>query len=215
MKNKIKISLAILSMILAFVLSYACARTNTNLTETHEVQTEDSQTDATVYHTDDCTPDDTIELINKKLETVSESDSSSFKSVIYDEQTSLEAESCSSRKNVIILSTQNKSLEKPPSTHKIIDYNNLPFLVDGKIANGILSKQINAWDRVPQALRDSFEKEGWKLVITEEDLAKTRSYLGYEEIAGLTNYGDRIIYIEDRKILLKIQPCMNLDTILT
>lgn len=192
MKNRIKVFLATLAMILTFAMSYACTAyagpalgfdTQTVVIET--VETEKLAPQKSPAPVEEILINDHEETLTP--EPMSEEDSISM--VTSTEEKKVESQS------------QNKNLPSSKQSGNIIE--DLPFVVDGKISKKLLQQQVEAWNLIPESLRNTFEEDGWSFIITDGDLAKKYSHLGYNEIAGITDHGEHTIYVEDRGKILE------------
>lgn len=192
MKNRIKVFLATLAMILTFAMSYACTAyagpalgfdTQTVVIET--VETEKLAPQKSPAPVEEILINDHEETLTP--EPMSEEDSISM--VTLTEEKKVESQS------------QTKNLPSTKQSGNIIE--DLPFIVDGKISKKLLQQQVEAWNLIPESLRNTFEEDGWSFIITDGDLAKKYSHLGYNEIAGITDHGEHTIYVEDRGKILE------------
>lgn len=178
MKNKIKIFLAILSMIMVFTLSYACT-VYASPAVNHEKQT------AVIDLKEKEEPTPTISTMSANQD----SDSNTKKPILIEPL----QENCDTSNE----ETKKETTATNNRSQKTIA--NLPFTIEGNVSNSMRNKQLEYWDRVPKSVRNAFAEDGWKFVLTDKSIAGT--YYGTElgSIAGLTNTVDKIIYIEDRE----------------
>lgn len=188
MKNRIKVFLATLAMILTFAMSYACTAyagpalgfdTQTVVIET--VETEKLAPQKSPAPVEETVANDPSETLMPEL--VIEEDPESTEVVMEEKK-----------------DKQSAVNEKPVTANRSEGTaEDLPFSVEGSVSHSMQNKQLEYWNRVPESVRNAFTEDGWEFVLTDKSIAGT--YYGTElgSIAGLTNTVDKIIYIEDRE----------------
>ncbi len=74
---------------------------------------------------------------------------------------------------------------------------------DGNISDDLIDYANSYWNKIPQNIRENLIKNGWKIYITDKNLANTYHIDIYDEIAGITDYDNKTIFIENRKNAIK------------
>lgn len=81
--------------------------------------------------------------------------------------------------------------------------NPYPFiLVEGRIYQNSLKMLLNAYQEIPKHIRDSFEREGFLIIMTEKDVttvayAPYGGYQGIGQVKAVLDYERKLLFVND------------------